>query len=700
MQAEHPVLKGHVVRDGVRIAYQVFGAEGPWLVMLPCWIIAHARCWKAQIADLAQDFRLLVVDGRGNGESDRPAGAEAYTYEAYVEDALAIMDEAGVGDCVVFGFSKGGPQAALIAQARPEQVKAVVLIAPVAPMNDDGRQMMQAVFCAPRDAYEGWGRYNEHYMRADYPGFVRFFFRRMFPEPHSTKQIEDAVAWAGETSAEVIIDTVLGGLLPGADLDKAYADIACPVLLIHGDRDEVVPIAGGRLIAGLCGAQMIEIEGSGHGPHVRYPAAINGHIRRFLEAQGLLQARAAPRRRANRARVLYLSSPIGLGHARRDLAVARALRELKPGLEIDWLAQDPVTRVLAAAGERLHPASGRLASESRHIEAEAGEHDLNVFQALRRMDEILVRNFRVLQSALEERRYDLVIADEGWEVDHFWHEHPELKRAQLAWMTDFVGFAPMAEGGAAEAALTADYNAEMVEHVDGHPGIRDLAIFVGNPVDVVDDALGPDLPGRREWVNGRFAFSGYILGDDVPGPDDRARLRAELGFAPGEEVCVVTVGGSGVGEPLIRRILDAIPIARRRRPNLRTIVVTGPRLSGEGLRAPPGVELRGFEPQLPALLAACDLALVQGGLSTCMELAAVDTPFIYFPLQRHFEQNVHVPQRLDAYGAGRRLDFAHADPVRIAAAIDETLGRPVDCVPVERDGARRAAELISGLLRP
>ena len=62
------------------------------------------------------------------------------------------------------------------------------------------------------------------------------------------------------------------------------------------------------------------------------------------------------------------------------------MRKLHPDLQVDWLAQDPVTRLLEASGERIHPLSPRLASESRHIELESGEHDLNAFQAIRRMD--------------------------------------------------------------------------------------------------------------------------------------------------------------------------------------------------------------------------------------------------------------------------------------------------------------------------
>ena len=52
-----------------------------------------------------------------------------------------------------------------------------------------------------------------------------------------------------------------------------------------------------------------------------------------------------------------MSSPIGLGHARRDIAIARELRGLHPDLEVDWLAQDPVTRVLRVAGSRVPRAS-------------------------------------------------------------------------------------------------------------------------------------------------------------------------------------------------------------------------------------------------------------------------------------------------------------------------------------------------------
>ena len=96
-------------------------------------------------------------------------------------------------------------------------------------------------------------------------------------------------------------------------------------------------------------------------------------------------------------------------------------------------------------------------------------------------------------------------------------------------------------------------------------------------------------------------------------------------------------------------------------------------------------------------LAACDLAIVQGGLTTAMELTASSRPFLYFPLRHHFEQNMHVAHRLDRYGAGRRMDFEMSTPDAIADAIAEEVGRPVHYRPVETDGARRAGEKLAEL---
>jgi len=399
-----------------------------------------------------------------------------------------------------------------------------------------------------------------------------------------------------------------------------------------------------------------------------------------------------------RKRVLYISSPIGLGHARRDVAIARELRNLVDGVEIDWLAQDPVTRVLEREGEHVHPASRWLANESRHFESESAEHDLHCFQAWRRMDEILIANFMVFHDVVREERYDLWVGDEAWELDYYLHENPGEKRAHYAWLTDFVGWLPMEEGGSHEAFLTADYNAEMVEHIAAHPEVRDRALFVGNPDDIVPDRLGPELPLIRDWTESHFDFAGYVSGFDPDELSDTERLRAELGYRPDEQVCLVTVGGSGVGKHLLRKVIAAFPEAKQQVSNLRMIVVAGPRIDPATLPQADGLEVCPYVHDLYRHLAACDLAVVQGGLTTAMELTANRRPFLYFPLKHHFEQNLHVRHRLERYGAGRCMSFEESEPPDIAAAIGEEIGREVDYRPVETDGAARAAERLAEML--
>ena len=128
------------------------------------------------------------------------------------------------------------------------------------------------------------------------------------------------------------------------------------------------------------------------------------------------------------------------------------------------------------------------------------------------------------------------------------------------------------------------------------------------------------------------------------------------------------------------------------------VVVAGPRIDPASKPQHEGLEVRAYVHELYRHLAACDLAVVQGGLTTCMELTANQRPFLYFPLRHHFEQNLHVRHRLDRYGGGRAMDFDVATPEMIAEAIREEIGRNVGYRAVERDGAARAASLIAELL--
>lgn len=705
-----PDEDGHIERDGVRVFWERYGDGDTTILLMPTWTLVHSRVWKAQIAYLARHFRVITFDPRGNGRSDRPPEVAQYAEREFAADALAVLDATGTERCVVVGLSNGAQRTLLLCAEHPDRVLAAAFIGPwfpVSPLGGLRWRLMSSRIAKPMMEVQplltsGWAKFNAHHWRDDYDDFVDWFVRRMYNTPHSTKQIEDAIAWAHETDPESLIASTMSDQAAPATrrAQRALAQrVRCPVVVIGSPNDRINSFADAKALAKVTGGDLVSVPDGGHNPQARKPVPVNLALRSLADRVEPPAARRDTPAHApdGRPRALFVSSPIGLGHAQRDIAIARELRELVPDLVIDWLAQDPVTRVLDAEGERVHPASRFLTSESRHIESESAEHDLHCFHAWRRMDEILVANFMVFNDVARDTAYDLWIADEGWDIDFFLHENPNEKRAPYAWLTDFVGWLPMEEDGEHERFLTGDYNAEMIELIARHPTVRDRALFVGNPDDCVDERLGHDLPKIRDWTEQHFDFTGYVTGFDATSLD-RTALRSELGYRDDEQVCIVTVGGSGVGEPLLRKVIDAFAGAKARVPDLRMIVVAGPRIDPTSLPSAPGLEVCAYVHHLYRHLAACDLAVVQGGLTTAMELTANQRPFIYFPLQHHFEQRLHVAHRLDQYGAGRRMDYEDATAADIADAIADEIGRAVEYRPVETDGASRAAARLAELL--
>jgi pimeloyl-ACP methyl ester carboxylesterase/predicted glycosyltransferase len=702
MRAREPDHTGFIERDGIRVYWELLGDGEQTVLFLPTWSLFHSRHWKMQLPYFARHFRVLTFDGRGNGKSDRPADAAAYAETEFAADALAVLDATETEEAAIVGFSLGGQRGIILAANHPERVTAAAFIGSALPeLGEPLQERVLQTFDDRHETHEGWAKYNRHYWRENYPDFVEFFVSNIFTEPHSTKQSEDGVKWALETDGETLIATQDGPGIP----DKATSlelcgRVECPVLVIHGDKDAIAAHDRGVAIAQATGGSLVTLEGSGHAPHMRDPVKVNLLLRDFIgggERPAERRITRAMRRRHPRA--LYVSSPIGLGHAQRDLTIARELRKLQPDLEIVWLAQHPVTAVLEAAGETVHPASKLMANESAHIESEMGEHDLHVFQAWREMDEILLANFMLFHDVVRDDHYDLWLGDESWELDYYLHENPELKAAPYVFMTDFVGWLPIDETpGSREALVAADYNDENIHHVERYPYVRDAAVFVGAKEDVVPRHFGPELPFMPDWIDRHFDFPGYVLPFDPAEFEDTERLRRELGHDPNRPLIVASVGGSGVGVHLLRRIAAGFAELRNDVPEARLLLVCGPRIDPASIPAVDGMTAVGYVHDLFRTLACCDLAVVQGGLTTTMELVANRRPFVYIPLRNHFEQNHHVVHRLRRYGAPEPTFYDEATPTLLAAQMLDRLGAAVDYEPVETGGAAAAASLITPLL--
>jgi pimeloyl-ACP methyl ester carboxylesterase/UDP:flavonoid glycosyltransferase YjiC (YdhE family) len=694
--------------DGLRLYWERHGSGAVTIVLLPANPISNSRLWKAQVHHLARHYRVILYDGRGNGKSDSPDPAGQWLGGWWAADCLSVMDATGTPSAVLAGICADGVWPSIqIAAAHPERVQAIVAIAAGVPLLSPPHEFRAEALrtfedepgCDPR----GWQKFNRRYIEEDHAGFLEFFFGEMFPEPHSTKQIEDAVEYGLEGSADVLLMDDAEPVAATKDEVQAICRrVHCPVLVVHGDRDNCQPISRSIALAELTGARFVRLNGSGHLPNARHPVVVNTLIREFVDSA---VAPPAPHpspwlfARERKRRVLWISSPIGLGHILRDLAISRALRRQVPGLEIHWWAQPPVTTVLEAEGEIVHPASEEMASESAHWESEATHHDLHAFYAFRRMDEIFCANYMLFDDVVRETPYDLWVGDESWEVDHFLHENPERKIAPYAFMTDVIGFLPVDPAGdPREADLCTDYNAEMIEHLARFPYVRDRSVFVGAFDELPDASFGPGLPRIREWSAQWFRPVPYVVPFD-PAQYRRPRaLRTRLGYGTGYPLYVAAVGGTAVGRDLLALIAEGFEIVRKEQPEARLVMVTGPRIAPSDLPDVEGMDKLGYVPSLFEHLACADVAIVQGGLSTTMELVAARRPFVYFPLAHHWEQQHFVAHRLDHYGAGVRMDYATTTPVDLAAAITAAAAKRPAYRAVRRDGAAQAAAHLADIL--
>jgi pimeloyl-ACP methyl ester carboxylesterase len=237
-----------------------------------------------QVPYFARHYRAVTYDGRGNGRSDRPGHGDAYSEWEYAADLLAVLDATGADRAVLVECSSGAERILILAAEHPERVSGAVFIGPWVSLGVRLEESAYRWFDEDLDDHEGWAKYNRHYWLRDYRGFLEFFFAQCFPEPHSSKAIEDCVRWGLETTPETLILTQNAPELDEATTLDLCARLRCPVLVIHGDEDRICLPAQGAALAEATGGRLVTLEGSGHCPQARDPVRVNLMIREFVES--------------------------------------------------------------------------------------------------------------------------------------------------------------------------------------------------------------------------------------------------------------------------------------------------------------------------------------------------------------------------------------------------------------------------------
>jgi pimeloyl-ACP methyl ester carboxylesterase len=266
----------------VRVFYEVFG-EGPdTICVLPPLPLFSARSFRLQVPYLSRHFRVITIDPRGNGRSDRPRHPAQYSRAAHVADALAVLDATGTEQAMLVAVSPRAPLALALAVEHPERVRAVVFITPQLWAI---REFVAPFAAVPKDRYEGYEKWNRHYLLADWPGFVDWFARTMFPHPHSTRQIEEVTRHGLDTDAATVIAALIGfDMYERAEALALARTIRCPVLVTQNGGDAFWPKDTSGPLAEATGGRLHVFAGLGPAVGARWPVAMNLVLREFFEA--------------------------------------------------------------------------------------------------------------------------------------------------------------------------------------------------------------------------------------------------------------------------------------------------------------------------------------------------------------------------------------------------------------------------------
>lgn len=404
--------------------------------------------------------------------------------------------------------------------------------------------------------------------------------------------------------------------------------------------------------------------------------------------------------------VLFVSGSIGLGHITRDVAIVDELRLLCPGVRVVWFASEACLQVLRETNEVVAEESEMVFDSNLFPEAAAEQFGLKLLnpavalRSFKRLKALLrhmrgqKENVKLLRKVMQNHQFDLIVADEA--SDLVFSCDRTKSGPKLVTICDRVGF----------DATSGSWIERMVVQIAGwrearllkrYPQLVDLALMVGQREDIPDRRFGVFLPNRREIAKTVLNCVGYIVGFDPANYSDKKKLRSRLGYGS-EPLVVCSIGGTAVGKALLELCGESYLLLRKTLPDLRMVLVCGPRLSPKDLCVPADIETRGYVHRLYEHFAASDLVITQGGGTSTIELTALRCPFVYFPLEGHCEQRQHVTKRLERQGSGVRLEYRQTTPEILVDTVLQHMGHSVDYPPIACNGARNAAQLLTNTM--
>jgi UDP:flavonoid glycosyltransferase YjiC (YdhE family) len=347
------------------------------------------------------------------------------------------------------------------------------------------------------------------------------------------------------------------------------------------------------------------------------------------------------------------------------------------------------------AGEKLLPEAELIANMNHPAEIAAGHFELNLMKYLAGARSDWSKNVEVVRQLLSREKFDLIIGDETYEIAIAFQEKKIITDIPFVMIYDFLGLDAMTRNPW-EKFYTYMWN-RIWSGVKIFAEKKNLALFVGELEDIPDTRFGFRLPQRREYAETYYHFIGYVFPFDPADYRQREVVREKLHYGK-EPLVICSIGGTNIGKELLELCGQSYPILKKSMPDLRMILNCGPRLPADSLNVPAGVEVKGYMDALYEHYAAADLAIIQAGGTSTLELTALRRPFLYFPLEGHSEQEINVAGRLERHRAGIRMNYSTTTPDSLASEVILNINKEVSYPPIPVDGAKNAVSNIRQLL--
>jgi 2-succinyl-6-hydroxy-2,4-cyclohexadiene-1-carboxylate synthase len=259
--------------NGLSIHYRDTGGDGFPLV-LAHGFTGNARNWALTVPAFREKFRLISVDHRGHGLSDRPSAREDYVLDNLADDLYQLLRSLGVAECYLAGHSMGGMVAQLLTLAHPEMVRALVLV-------DTAAELPKSL-----SAKERYQERQRLVRIAEEQGMEAVFEEQLKNADPRIKENPVFVATWREQFLMTSVHAYTGGahgMSTRTSVVGRLGEIKAPTLIICGEKDEPFLDASRVMHEKIPGSELVIIEGAGHSPQIETPAEFNRVLGGFLD---------------------------------------------------------------------------------------------------------------------------------------------------------------------------------------------------------------------------------------------------------------------------------------------------------------------------------------------------------------------------------------------------------------------------------